>query len=266
MTSRTTKRQRKLAVFDIDGTIFRSSLLIECVEALIVARVFPERARAAYAAAHRRWLDRGGTYERYIDAVVTTFRRHIVGVAEAEFLPVVRAMVRAHRRRVYRYTRDLVAALRRRSYFLLAVSQSPKYLVDGFARELGFDKIYGRVLELDGEGRFTGGALHREVIDDKAKVLRRALEREGLTLAGSVGVGDTQADVGFLKLVERPICFNPNAALLRIARRRGWPVVVERKDVIHRIEPGPRRRPPTVGAPPKRRRQSRPTSPDSRSR
>ncbi len=178
-------RPRRLAVFDIDGTIFRSSLLIECVEALIAAGVFSERARAVYAAAHRRWLDRRGAYEKYIDAVVTAFRRHIVGVAEADFLPVVRRMLRGHRGRVYRYTRDLVASLRRRGYFLLAVSQSPKYLVDGFARELGFHRIYGRVLELDGRGRFTGGALHLDVIDHKAKVVRRALEREGLTLAGT---------------------------------------------------------------------------------
>ncbi|HEX7500877.1 MAG TPA: HAD-IB family hydrolase [Polyangia bacterium] len=234
--------RRRVAVFDIDGTIFRSSLLIECVQALIGAGLFPARARRVYAAAHRRWLDRKGTYEKYIDAVVAAFRRHIVGVTEAEFVPLVRRTVRAHRRRVYRYTRDLVATLRRRGYFLLAVSHSPKYLVDDFARELGFDKIYGRVLELDQTGRFTGGALHLDVINSKAKVVKRAIEKDGLTLAGSVGVGDTEADVGFLELVEHPICFNPNQALFRIAKRRGWQVVVERKDVIHAIQSGKTRR------------------------
>jgi HAD superfamily hydrolase (TIGR01490 family) len=246
--TRTTKQHkpRRLAVFDIDGTIFRSSLLIECVEALIAAGVFPERARAGYAAAHRRWLDRKGAYEAYIAAVVSVFRRHIVGVAERDFLAIVRKTMRVHRRRVYRYTRDLVATLRERGYFLLAVSQSPKYLVDRFARELGFDKIYGRLLEMNASGRFTGGALFLDVIDKKAKVVHRAVESEGLTLRGSVGVGDTAADIGFLELVERPICFNPNAALCRVASRRGWPVVVERKDVIHCVRPArapqPRRR------------------------
>jgi HAD superfamily hydrolase (TIGR01490 family) len=227
--------KRRFAVFDIDGTIFRSSLLIECVEALVGAGLFPERARAVFEAAHLRWLERKGSYEKYIDAVVRSFRRHIVGVAEADFVPLVQRSVRAHRHRVYRYTRDLVASLRRRGYFLLAVSHSPKYLVDGFARELGFDKIYGRVLELDPAGRFTGGALYLDVISSKAKVLRRAIEKEGLTLTDSVGVGDTEADVGFLELVEHPICFNPNAALFRVARRRGWKVIVERKDVVHEI-------------------------------
>jgi HAD superfamily hydrolase (TIGR01490 family) len=232
-TSRARGARRKVAVFDIDGTIFRSSLLIECVTALIGTGTFPARARQVYAAAHRRWLERKGGYEDYIDAVVRAFRRYIVGVSEADFLMVVRQVVRAQRRRVYRYTRDLVSRLRRRGYFLLAVSHSPKHLVDHFARALGFDKIYGRVLALDAAGRFTGKVLHADVISAKGKVLRRAIAKEHLTLAGSVGVGDTEADVGFLELVEHPICFNPNLALYRIAQQRPWRVVVERKDVIY---------------------------------
>jgi HAD superfamily hydrolase (TIGR01490 family) len=241
-------RPRRVAVFDIDGTIFRSSLLIECVEALIGEGMFPEDARRLYARAHQRWLERKGDYETYIAAVVSAFRRHIVGVAETDFLPLVRRTVRVHRWRVYRYTRDLVAKLRRQGYFLLAVSHSPRYLVDPFARALGFDKVYGRVLEVDAVGRFTGAALHADLIGSKARILKRAIEKEGLTLAGSVGVGDTEADVGFLALVDRPICFNPNAALFRVAKRRGWSVVVERKDVVYEIQrpaatsPGSRRR------------------------
>ena len=34
------KTQRTVAVFDIDGTLFRSSLLIEITEALIQAKLF----------------------------------------------------------------------------------------------------------------------------------------------------------------------------------------------------------------------------------
>jgi phosphoserine phosphatase len=64
----------------------------------------------------------------------------------------------------------------------------------------------------------------------------RATEKENLTLRGSVGVGDTESDISFLKLVEKPICFNPNQTLYRAARRFGWRVVVERKDVVYEIQ------------------------------
>ncbi|MFH1246519.1 MAG: hypothetical protein V1489_01955, partial [Candidatus Liptonbacteria bacterium] len=51
------------------------------------------------------------------------------------------------------------------------------------------------------------------------------------------GVGDTESDVSFLKMVERPICFNPNKELYAKAKKRGWRVVVERKDVVYEFAP-----------------------------
>jgi phosphoserine phosphatase len=59
------------------------------------------------------------------------------------------------------------------------------------------------------------------------------MAKENLILRGSVGVGDTESDIAFLKFVSRPICFNPNKKLYDHARRAGWEVVVERKDVIY---------------------------------
>jgi phosphoserine phosphatase len=101
---------------------------------------------------------------------------------------------------------------------------------------MGFHKTYGTLLELDPKTkRFTGKRLYEDLIFDKAKILRRAMEKDNLTLAGSVGVGDTESDIPFLALVRRPICFNPNSALYRVAKRRGWEVVVERKDVVYEV-------------------------------
>jgi phosphoserine phosphatase len=56
-----------------------------------------------------------------------------------------------------------------------------------------------------------------------------------LTLRDSVGVGDTESDVSFLKMVEHPIAFNPNMNLEKTARRKKWRIVVEKKDVIYDI-------------------------------
>ncbi len=229
-------KARKFAVFDIDGTIFRSSLLIELVEELIHAGVFPKTARAVYDRAERRWLDRKDGYDKYILAVIKAFDRHLRGVREHDFVRIIRHVVRLHRHRVYRYTRDLVRDLRRKGYYLLAISHSPKYIVGPFGRQMGFHKTYGTLFELNERTkRFTGKRLHTEIILNKAAVLRRAMEKEGLTLRGSVGVGDTESDIPFLKLVERPICFNPNRALFRAAKRHGWKVVVERKDMVYEL-------------------------------
>lgn len=228
------RKKKRVAIFDIDGTIFRSSLLIELVDALIEERIFPANARRVYARAYANWLDRRDSYDKYIMGVIAAFDRHVKGVREKDFLRVARSVVAFHKNRVYRYTRDLVRDLKRRGYFLLAISHSPKYIVHEFARQIGFTKVYGRMLTVGGNGKFTGGILHADVIGDKEKILMRAIEKENLTLAGSIGVGDTESDIAFLKRVHRPICFNPNSILYREAKKRGWEIVVERKDVIYR--------------------------------
>ena len=71
---------------------------------------------------------------------------------------------------------------------------------------------------------------------NKAAVVQHAVEKEGLTLKGSIGVGDTESDIPFLELVSEPICFNPNSKLFSHAKRNKWRVVVERKDVVYEIE------------------------------
>jgi len=60
---------RKVAIFDIDGTVFRSSLLIELTDELVRDGVLPADAGQAYAKARSKWLDREGTYDDYINAV-----------------------------------------------------------------------------------------------------------------------------------------------------------------------------------------------------
>lgn len=228
-------KQRKAAFFDIDGTIFRSSLLIELVEGMVREGIFPRPVAKVYARAFARWLDRKGPYEDYIGAVIRAFEGNLRGVPAKDFRRAAQAAVNFQRNRVYRYTRDLVRDLKRRGYFLVAISNSPKDILDEFCGQLGFDKVYGRVYEADARGRLTGKTLHLDLIRDKAKILRRAVDRNGLTLRGSVGVGDTESDIPFLKLVDKAICFNPNARLYRYAKRAGWRVVVERKDVVFEL-------------------------------
>jgi HAD superfamily hydrolase (TIGR01490 family) len=224
---------KKVAIFDIDGTIFRSSLVIELTDAFIQEGVFSSRVRRFYALAHKNWLDRKGPYEEYINAVVMAFRKNIKGILFKEFLRIAKKVVTLQRNRTYIYSRDLIKKLKKKSYFLLAISHSPKKIVEEFCKKLGFNKVYGQIYEIDKQKRFTGKVLYLDLIIDKAKVLKRAVEKEKLTLRGSVGVGDTESDIAFLKMVEDPICFNPNKKLYQYAKQHGWKVIVERKDVVY---------------------------------
>ena len=150
------ERLKKVAIFDIDGTIFRSSLLIEVTEELIREGVFPQSIKNVYAKPRQDWIDRSGSYEKYIMAVVEVFDSNLININPNDFSRISKKVVDLHKNRVYRYTRDLVKMLKKKGYFLLAISHSPRELVYQFCKNWGFDKVYGRVYEIDGQGKFTG--------------------------------------------------------------------------------------------------------------
>lgn len=227
--------KQPVAVFDIDGTIFRSSLLIELVEELVARDIFPAAARSTYADAQTDWLDRKGEYGPFIKKVVVAFGKHAKGLPYGDLADVAGEIIEAKKGRTYRYTRDLVQELKAKGYFILGISHSPKFIVDGFCYELGFDKSYGTFYETGATNRFTGEIEEEHLIMNKGAVLKRAMEKENLTLANSVGVGDTESDISMLQMVEDPIAFNPNRLLYRHAQKHLWKIVVERKDVIYEM-------------------------------
>jgi HAD superfamily hydrolase (TIGR01490 family) len=225
-----------VAFFDIDGTLFRSSLLIELVEAMIRADVFPATAREHYEAEYRAWHTREGSYEAYITAVIQAFLTHLKGVHYGTLADIGRQVVAVQSKRVYRYTRDRIAALKAEGYFLVAISQSPKTILDDFCKQYGFDKVYGRIYEIGPSDCFTGVVVDEFLITNKANIVRRVFERNPeVTRIGAYAFGDTEGDIPLLEAVAQPVCFNPNQSLYDHARRLGWPVVVERKDVIYNI-------------------------------
>jgi HAD superfamily hydrolase (TIGR01490 family) len=223
-----------LAVFDVDGTLFRRGLLPALTRRLVNEGVFSERVREELSQDYYAWVERRGSYETYDELVVDLFLRELKGVSVAELRRCARVEVEAHGRRLHMYTRDIARRLKQAGYHLIAISGSPQEILDLFLKPLGFDRAWGTVLAQD-EGRYTGEVLH-DPFGNKRQVLEEFLKSADMNLEGSVGVGDTLSDVGFLELVHIPIAFNPNRSLFEVAQQRGWPIVVERKDVIYNLQ------------------------------
>lgn len=227
---------KPVAFFDIDGTVFRSSLLVELVKQLINEGVFPLESADSFASELQAWRSREASYDNYIDAVVKAFLKHIKGVHYGEFADIGRHVVAVQSKYVYRYTRDLIEELKKEGYYLVAISQSPKTVLDDFCGQYGFDKVYGRIYEIGPQDCFTGEIIDEHLIKNKANIVKRVFDRNAdLTPENSLAVGDTDGDITLLEQVKKPICFNPDKDLYTYAKRTGWKVVVERKDVIYHL-------------------------------
>ena len=226
----------KLAIFDIDGTIFRSSLLIEIVCELVARGIFPRQAEKIVEKDYLAWVDRKASYDHYIMKVVQVYERYIAGCSQKKVQDIARTVIRFHKNRQYRFTRDLIEELRAKGYYLVAVSGSPHEIVEIFVKTMRFDAAFGTLYEVR-DGIFTGKIQKDNTVRNKAQVINEFLPDFGLTadLKNSVAVGDTQGDIPALKLVGNPIAFNPNLVLAQWAQKNHIPIVVERKNVIYKL-------------------------------
>jgi phosphoserine phosphatase len=101
------------------------------------------------------------------------------------------------------------------------------------AAHYGFDDVVGQVYEQK-DGRFTGE--HTTPMYHKDVVLKELIAKYNLTLENSVAVGDSESDIPMLAVVEQPIAFNPSHGLFDEAKKQGWKVVVERKNMTYVLE------------------------------
>ena len=62
------------------------------------------------------------------------------------------------------------------------------------------------------------------------------MKNHDVTFSGSIAVGDSAGDLKMLEVVEKPIVFNPEKKLYDIALQRGWEIVIERKNMIYKLE------------------------------
>ena len=225
----------KVAIFDIDGTIFRSSLTIELLKELVARKVFQESLMRRVWQSEKKWLNRAGHYEEFVLEVVKAYQKAIVGKRRADIVAASRAVTAGQKFRTYRYTRNLLQKIRGK-YFTMGISGSPLEVVNEYNKFLRFDKVYGWEFGLDERGRYTDAVLH-EPPQYKKEIVVRYAKTHNLSLKGSLGVGDPASDIGFLELVDEPICFNPNSVLARAAKKNNWKIVIERKDIVVEFSP-----------------------------
>lgn len=228
--------KQKVAAFDIDGTLFRSGLYQEVAYELMKVQALPHTILEKTTAANREWRHRthGNAFEEFEMLVVESIDDALPQLRIADYEKAAKRVIKKRADNVYVYTRDLIADLKARGYFLVAISGSQIELVEPFAKKYGFDAWVGQEWER-GDEYFTGKITKTHT--GKDIILNRIIEEHNLTLKGSLAIGDSNGDVGMLGMVDTPIAFNPTFELYEKAIKNGWQITVERKNVIYSMRP-----------------------------
>jgi len=216
------REQLVLALFDMEGTLLPSNV----VESYVWSRMadlpwdqWPSELISvfsrvpSYLMADRR--DRGEFlrtfFRRYEGATIEGIER-LVNEVVSEFMlqkvsaPAVRR-IREHRAAGHRTVLITAAA----EPFIQPIAPL-------------FDVVIGAKLAVKG-GVYTGYLAEPPLVGEaRGAWVRRYAQLEGADLKQSYAYADSHSDLALLRAVGNPVAVSPDAALLRVAKRRRWPI------------------------------------------
>ena len=226
---------KKFAVFDIDGTLVRWQLYHALVDTLAKNDALDPDAHTLIHQARMRWKNRehGYNFQAYEMELIKQFESAVTKLDPKLFDRYVEQVIDEYKDQIYTYTKTLVGKLKDQGYILLAISGSHEELVARIADHYGFDDYIGTRYSKNSTG-FTGDVTVAS--HNKAEQLNKLVEKHHLSYKESYAVGDSKSDAAMLELVENPIAFNPDQNLYKIAQEKHWPIVVERKNVIYKLD------------------------------
>ncbi len=228
---------RQFAVFDIDGTLVRTSLLQLVVRELVNkgaldGAVAGDIERLLHDSRMRIGDDELGGYMN--EAVKMMIDHSSGGLTVQDYQDAIANVARSLNTHTYVYTRQLVDTLRKNDFFLIAISGSEQRVVQAVSAALGFHTCAAGVYYSDNGTHITGEV--KRFAAAKNAILQAILEKHQLGKRGSLAVGDTGRDIPVFDMVDQPIAFNPNQELFKAARDKNWMVVLERKDVVYGLQ------------------------------
>jgi HAD superfamily hydrolase (TIGR01490 family) len=116
---------------------------------------------------------------------------------------------------------------------VIIVSTSGSEVVEPIGEMLGADKVIATRMEVR-DGKYTGEISFYAYAENKATAIQDLAARRGYDLKRSYAYSDSITDVHMLEAVGHPHAVNPDKDLRRVARDRGWPILVFDKPVALR--------------------------------
>lgn len=227
--------------FDIDGTIFRNSLMIEHFKKLMDYEVIdPEIWYTKVKKVYTEWEKRFGDFEQYLEILAQVYLEELKGI-DKDYIEFIAAhVIKANGDMVYKYSREQIKWHKDQGHKVFFISGSPDFLVSKMAEKYGVTEYRGTLYKVDEENKFTGEIVKMWDSESKQRVLQELILKYDVDLEKSYAYGDTTGDLSMLKMMGNPIAMNPNQNLLTaIKQDEGLSskatIIVERKDVIYKL-------------------------------
>lgn len=227
----------KAAFFDIDGTLFRNSLLIEHFLLLTADGVIDEKVwENEIGPLYDKYENRLGAYEDYLDKASLVYQQNLVGLSKEIIDRYSDIVIKKNKNRVYNITKKAVEFHKNNGYKIFFISGSPFFLVEQFGQIYGACDSISTIYEFDKDDRFTGKVIPMWDGRSKLGAVMSLTKKYNLNLEASYAYGDTNGDITMFQLVGNPHAINPSYELIDKLYndpelREKTVIDIERKDV-----------------------------------
>lgn len=230
------------AFFDIDGTIYRNSLMIEHFKKLIKYELLDEDTYQAHVEeAFKLWDTRVGDYDEYLNKLVEAYVMAMKGLPISYNDFISDQVVYLKGNRVYSYTRDQIKWHKEQGHKIIFISGSPDFLVSRMAKKWGADDFQASIYELDEtKTKYSGEIIPMWDSQHKIEALEKFRQKYDIDLSQSYAYGDTNGDFSMLTSVGFPRAINPSRELVMAIKetpylQRHAKIIIERKDVVYEL-------------------------------
>ncbi|MGO1468657.1 MAG: HAD family hydrolase [Tissierella sp.] len=230
------------AFFDIDGTIFRNSLMIEHFQKLMNFEVIdPAIWYTKVKDVYLEWERRYGDFENYLEILAGVYLEELKGIDKAYVEFIAAHVIEVNGDMVYKYSRDQIDFHKKEGHKIFFISGSPDFLVSKMAEKYDVTEYRGSLYKVDAENKFTGELIRMWDSSSKQKVLDELIEKYNVDLEKSYAYGDTTGDLSMLKLMGNPVAINPNLPLVEAIKEdkdlsEKTSIILERKNVIYKVD------------------------------
>jgi HAD superfamily hydrolase (TIGR01490 family) len=131
---------------------------------------------------------------------------------------------------VYDEAVDLIEQHHAAGRDVIIVSTSGVEMVEPIGEMLGADHVVATRMEIE-DGKYTGKIRFYAYAENKAKAVSDLARKRGYDLTECYAYSDSITDVTMLETVGHPFAVNPDKDLRKIAKERGWPVLVFERPV-----------------------------------
>ena len=212
---------KKLALFDIDGTILPKGYGIFFVaEHLAKENLIAPEAPLLMAQARTDYKNKKLEYENYSKQVQIEFAKGVKGFPKDTVEKRSKEIVLELEKVFYQFALNLIPELNKTHdvYFITANIDFYAQAFRDFYKAKGYKATS---LEVDDKGFYTGefafSLSHAEHKQEAIKKLLKDYPHEG-----SFAFGDADADRFMLDLVDHPICIDPTDNLAKEAKEKNW--------------------------------------------